>query len=311
MTITQITRTTIGKPIHRKGLTIFPLSLPIDRTGGARVADDTLEVSELPSATVPQLQVHNPGDVPLLIPAGRVLEGGRQTRTVNVSILVPAGATVVIPVSCVEAGRWHGGRAFRDPKRYVSRRARVAKMRGVKSNLDLHNSKFSDQRAVWDSVSAELTTRHLQSSSELYLDAERVIDDTPELRELASELIERGIEPGQTGLAIAHGDKVVGVELFTTPGDLAASWEALVRMIVMDADVNRRGATTDQQVDEVATATVADVEAFLARVAAQEATTTEGTGLGTEYHVASDDLVAQALVDETGNLVHASAFVEA
>ncbi|MFM8553030.1 MAG: ARPP-1 family domain-containing protein [Acidimicrobiales bacterium] len=303
MTIQTLTNTKVHEPIRRKGMSVFPLSLPVERPAGTKIADDTLVVSELPTATVPQLQVHNPGKVPMLIPAGRVLEGGRQTRTVNVSILVPAGATIIIPVSCVEAGRWHGGSAFRNSGRNLSRRARIAKQRGVTGNIRAYGSKHSDQGAVWDSVAAELSMRHLASDSSLYLEAERFVEDDPEMASLVKELLDKGVEDGQTGIAIAYGDKVVGVELFTSTADLAASWEALVRTAVLDADTSRT--------DSEAKATVADVEAFLARVAAYPATTTDGTGLGTEFHVAEADLVAHALTDEAGTLVHAYAFVDA
>ena len=303
MTIQTLTQTKVHDPIRRKGLSVFPLSLPVERPTDAKLADDSLEVSELETATVPQLQVHNPGKVPMLIPAGRVLEGGRQTRTVNVSILVPAGATMVIPVSCVEAGRWHGGRMFRNSGRNLSRRARIAKERGVYNNIRARGAKHSDQGAVWNSIAAELNTRHLQSDSSLYLEAERFVENDREMAALVNELLEKGIEDGQTGIAIAYGDKVVGVELFTSTDDLAASWEALVRTAVLDADTTKS--------DSDASATVADVEAFLARVAAYPATTTEGTGIGTEFHVAEADLVAHALTDDSGNLVHAYAFVDA
>jgi len=303
MTIQTLTATKVHEPIRRKGMSVFPLSLPVERPTDAKIADDTLVVSELPTATVPQLQVHNPGEVPMLIPAGRVLEGGRQTRTVNVSILVPAGATITIPVSCVEAGRWHGGSMFRNSGRNLSRRARIAKERGIYNNIRARGAKNSDQGAVWASIADELSMRHLTSDSSLYLEAERHVENDRDMAALVQELIDGGVQDGQTGIAVAYGDKVVGIELFTSTADLAASWEALVRTAVLDADTSRT--------DSDANATVADVEAFLARVAAYPATTTDGTGLGTEFHVAEADLVAHALTDEAGNLVHAYAFVDA
>lgn len=135
MTITAIKEATIGKPKTRLGTTIYPIFLPNNTPQNIKIATDDLIVSELESASVPQIQVHNPTNEPLLIPAGKVLSGGRQTRTVNVSILVAAGATLVIPVSCVEAGRWHGERRFKDSKRFASRRVRMDMQRGVARNV--------------------------------------------------------------------------------------------------------------------------------------------------------------------------------
>ena len=302
MTIETLTKAKVGTPTRRNNLSIFPISLVEDRDNGAAIAGDSLVVTELATASVHQLQVHNPEKHPVLIPAGRVLEGGRQTRTVNVSILVPAGATMIIPVSCVEAGRWHGGGHFRDSKRMASRKVRMATNRGVKRNFEIHGMKSSDQGAVWDSVSAELSSRMLSSDSSLYLHAYRSVEENAELRAFIEEMIAKGIEPGQTGIAIAHGDRIVGVEVFTNESDLRSSWESLITSVVFDAEYEE---TTD------ASATVEDVEKFLATVAAHDATRAEGTGIGTEIHIADEHLVAHALLDDAGTLMHAFAYADA
>ena len=76
-----------------------------------------LEIREVSGqGSVPELLALNRAPQPVLIVDGEELIGARQDRIVNLTILVPALATLVIPVSCVEAGRWmeaiystHGG----------------------------------------------------------------------------------------------------------------------------------------------------------------------------------------------------------
>ena len=301
MALDALTKTTVGAPIQRGGISIFPLFLESPKDSQAVIADDSLEVSELASATVPQLLVTNKKDIPVIIPAGRVLEGGRQTRTVNVSILVPAGATITIPVSCVEAGRWHGGSQFRDSKRIAGRNVRMAKERGVKNNIDSYGQKFSNQSDVWDSISQELHMRHISHESHSYLAADEYVETNEKLHKTLQELLAVGRVDGQTGIAVAYGNKIAGFELFTNAGDLAASWETLVRSAVLDSPANT---------DENVSIDIQAVEAFLAEVANQDTTVTPGTGLGTEYHVASERLVAHALTDDAGQLMHAYAFAE-
>ena len=301
MSIKLVKEAKVGQPIHRNGISIFPLVYGGKRPNGAAIADESLQVSELDTgASVPELQVHNPGSTDLLIPAGRVLEGGRQTRTVNVSILVPAGATIIIPVSCVEAGRWSGGSTFRDSKRMASRSMRMSKGRSVKSNIENHGTKNSNQGEVWNAISEELTTRHLTSDSSLFLDAAGSIENDQELSDLVSNLLGTGPSEGQTGVVVAYGDKIAGLELFTNPDDLRASWEALVNSIVFDSPV--------QESDESSVIDVVAIEAFLADIANQEGTVAKGTGLGSEFHVANERYVAHALVDDSGSLLHAYAF---
>lgn len=310
MTIKELSKARIGSPQKHGKLLIFPVTLEGERRPDVRIADETLEVSELESASVPQLQVHNPGKTPMLIPAGRVLQGGRQTRTVNVSILVPAGATMVIPVSCIEAGRWSGGRSFRASDFNLSRRARMAKERGVKGSIDRANemrmdsrfSKHSDQGAVWDAVASDLHMRSVSSGTSRFDEVYARERDT-ETDRIHTEVSNSRPAEGQTGIAVAVGGKVLGVETFATTEDLSANWRALVSAIVLDLDDEQLTAAEGE-------ATVADIEAFLARVAAAEATVAEGNGIGTEFHVATDDFVAHGLADESGALLHAYAFAE-
>ena len=69
-------------------------------------------ISERPDAEVPTLVAYNPTLSPVLLMEGETVTGGRQNRVLNVSVLIPAGATIDIPVSCVEQGRWNGGSEF-------------------------------------------------------------------------------------------------------------------------------------------------------------------------------------------------------
>lgn len=68
------------------------------------------EVSE--TGSVPYLQAINKGPWPVLIFDGEELVGAKQNRITNATILVGVGKTV-LPVSCVEQGRWSSrSRAF-------------------------------------------------------------------------------------------------------------------------------------------------------------------------------------------------------
>ena len=86
MSIKLVKEATVGPPIHRNGISIFPLVYEGKRPNGAALADDSLLVTELDTgASVPELQVHNPGLTDLLIPAGRVLEDDAQVNTRSTS----------------------------------------------------------------------------------------------------------------------------------------------------------------------------------------------------------------------------------
>ena len=60
-----------------------------------------MEINETSDAgTVSQLLFINKSDIPILILEGEELNGAKQNRIINVSILVPGNIGMVIPVSC-------------------------------------------------------------------------------------------------------------------------------------------------------------------------------------------------------------------
>src|SRR4051794_24633311 len=93
-------------------LAIFPLLGPmpvLEYQSFAQGRAAGVTIKELgDGASVRDLVVHNPTDVPVLLFEGEEVLGAQQNRTFDVSVLVPARSTLTVPVSCVEAGRWDG-----------------------------------------------------------------------------------------------------------------------------------------------------------------------------------------------------------
>ena len=87
---------------------------------------------------VSALKVDVKGAVPVLLLDGEELIGAKQNRVVNLTILAPPRRTTVIPVSCVESGRWrHVSRGFASAPRAQFAEGRAAKMRQVTASLTM------------------------------------------------------------------------------------------------------------------------------------------------------------------------------
>src|SRR5512136_2770294 len=109
----------VGTAKSFRNLTIIPLFNGGGKKAGYLTLDEALaqkcaritEVSE--GGRVPELRFVNESDRSVFVLDGEELTGAKQNRVVNLSILAPAGKTLIIPVSCVEAGRWrHTSREF-------------------------------------------------------------------------------------------------------------------------------------------------------------------------------------------------------
>lgn len=301
--LTDLDRAAVGTPITRHGVSLVPVYLhhpptPLERPWRIRTgADASVTIAEQALAEVPTLVAENHGGELALLVSGQIVEGGLQTRVLNVSVLLDAHERRPIPVSCVEQGRWNGGDQFRAGNAFAPRRVRRAKDRTVGESLRGAGSKRSDQGMVWHAVAAELDRMDIHDHSGRLSAAEVRLDRDGQLAEATAELRELGPLPGQCGLVVAHGARIVSTELFATPEMLAAHWSALVNGIMLDApdhDVPTRPSLTRAL-------------RFVRRLGDSSAVVTTGVGLGNEHHVRTSRLVGQALVlDDL--VVHASAF---
>ena len=146
-----------GNATTFENLTMVPIvggtsEPPVDYlTLDEALAGGAIEVTEVSNAGhVPELKVVVKGDRPVLLVQGEELVGAKQNRVLNITILAPAGRETVIPVSCVEAGRWHHvSRTFSSSSRAQFSSARAATLRQVTASMRRSpTSRASDQGAV-------------------------------------------------------------------------------------------------------------------------------------------------------------------
>jgi len=299
MAIEQLERAAIGRPINRAGVSLFPVYLPSGEGDGgidiAAKADDVV-ISEQGSARVPTITVTNPGLRPVLLVEGETVTGGQQNRVINVSVLVPAGATVNVPVSCVEAGRWGGTSGFARGRTFAPRRVRRVKNASVAESIRQGGFKTSDQGAVWNTIDFELNRLNVDSSTRAIHATEALFDVDQTIAQAATDLVRRGPLPGQCGVVISHGRRIVSAEIFATPELLSANWEALVRATLLDLPAAPEGRPSAGR-----------ALWFLHQLATTKTTDSPGVGLGREQHVRTRHFIGQALTLD-GAVVHASAF---
>jgi len=310
----------VGEPVQRGALTLFPLLTPAAQPSGAGTpavsADepstdtggtaepaylpgpvaferDLLEVTELDSgAEVARLCAVNCAPVPVLLVEGEHILGAKQNRTLNVSVLVGAGRTVEIPVSCVEAGRWGAPAATRLAPRHSPSSVRRHKTSSVARSARTTRRRTSDQAGVWAHVS------HLEHRFEA-LSPSAALDDVFEHRQADLADTVASLEPveDQVGVVVAVGGRIEALDLFDRPDTLAAFWEGLVNGYALDA----LDLTTDPEVP------AEEARVFLAEVAAADVERQPGVDLGTDLFLEGPTVTGVGL-EWDGALRHLAAF---
>jgi hypothetical protein len=210
MSLLALETAAVGAPITRGGVSLFPVYVA-GAAPDVRIRDGAagVVIAEADDATVPTITVTNTNPDPVVLVEGETVRGGNQDRTLNVTILVPAGTVVACPVSCVERGRWGGIGEFGRSRTYAPRRVRRAKSASVARNVDARGVKQSDQSLVWRMVDHELARLSVSDPASALRAADAAIERDDRAAAAVRDLVGRGPLPGQRGVVVAHGRRVV------------------------------------------------------------------------------------------------------
>lgn len=300
---TAVSRLELGEPTAHGGLTVFPLTSGFRSPLRYHTLEEGLrnglvtirEVSE--GGSVPELTVVSRADHPVLIVDGEELVGAKQNRVANLTMLIPANRDTIIPVSCVEAGRW----SYRSPHfdvtdRVQNARGRAEKLDSVRHSIRARGSRRSDQSRVWDTIAEESEVLGVASpTSEMGAMFERhraTLDDYVGAVEAS---------PGQTGALFIVQGRRCGLDLFDRPETFAAFLPKLVRSYAIDV-LGRKPQHRHESLEE-------EARDCLKRIVEGTYDHHTAVGLGRDVGVVGEGLVAGALVVEK-TVVHLTAFKE-
>jgi hypothetical protein len=298
-------RLTVGKPIERHNLTVFPLFDERAPATADYLAFGTahkaglIRITEVSaSGSVPQLAVQTLGDTAVLLLDGEELIGAKQNRIVNLTILAAGMTTVAIPVSCVERGRWSSASPeFQESPQTMYPRGRAKKMMAVSMAMRDSGARHSDQGEVWadvDMLASKLNSASPTSAMGHIFDQHRA-----SVNEYLHDVT--WIE-GQVGAAFAINGKPVGVEIFESQ-DIAREYlPKVIRSYALDAIAQGR-------VVSPRTVEAAEVSRLIESICAADGRNFPSVGLGTDLRIDSPDIAGAALVRD-GSVVHLSAFLK-
>lgn len=297
----SLSAVSVGAVQRHRNLAVFPLISGEGAAPGYTMLDEALGsgrafVTELTeSGSVPELAFENTGAAPVLLVDGEELRGARQNRILNISILVGAGKKLVIPVSCVERGRWsYTSRHFDASDRMLFAKARGSKAAAVSESMRGGGPARADQGRIW----AEIDERFASADQSSETDA---MADLYESEGARLGAYERAFEwqPGQAGAVFAIDGHPVAVELFDSPDTFRKFLKKAVGSFAMDAVAAQR------PVEKAPTKK--KVEAFLGIVQAAALERFPAAGEGEDLRLSGGGLAGGAL-EAQGRVVHLSVF---
>jgi hypothetical protein len=188
--------------------------------------EGVLEIREKDGGDVPWVVVSNRNDKRIFIMGGEILSGCRQDRIVARDVLIaPYRKRLLLPVYCVEAGRWHHvSGEFKSEKNLGT-----YTMRGAAQSLSGNN-----QMEIWNKVAESNRKMGVSSDTEAYQDAFR----TEEVAKLVSDVEQKFkdlplLENETVGVVIGLGDQIIGVDIFSDPDLFRELWPKIIRSCVL------------------------------------------------------------------------------
>lgn len=270
-----------------------------DLLGHEALATGVLEVLEKDGGVVQQLLARNKGQRPIVLVEGETLVGARQNRIVAHTVVVGAGTDVVVPVGCMEHGRWDRTAApFRSgasPSEWSLRqdiKASVMRARASGRPASL------DQDALWARVEQELTTADVRSST---ADYHALVEQRMEEVGQRVQAV-RSVE-GQVGVLATSGGRLVALDLVGSPETWrGAAARALASLVPAAGDADLRSRTTG--------AVERSPQEWLDAIGKAYFRRRDAIGLGDDFEIIGNGLIGSGVWLE-GHPAHLSVFAPA
>ncbi len=304
-----LTSLRIGEAQTHKNLTVYPVFSDKAGNNGYKLLDEAIktelfqvmEVSD--GGSVPDLKVINKLDEDVLILDGEELVGAKQNRIVNTTIIIVKRKEMVIPVSCVEQGRWsYKGRRFVSSKWSLSADIRKEKSRAVKANLQEHAAFSSDQSLIWSRISEKAASLNVACET----GAMGSMYETYE-----GDLKEYGdafpVQAWQIGFVAVIDGKIVGCDVLALKALFPKVLAKMLSGYLLDAVEQLRHARPARKRAKVASA--ADVHAFFDKVKSSKKEAYASAGEGTDIRFEHSRVNGFAVVRD-GAVIHMAAFPE-
>ncbi len=258
---------------------------------------NSFEIGEVStSGEVNTVLITNMVGTPVLLLDGEEIFGAKQNRIVNATILVATGKKTMVPVSCVERGRWrYSTDKFSKSDVFGYSTLRRQKAKQVSVSLCTDQSFNADQEAIWEEIDRNHDRMGTHSST-------GALHETYRRHEVELEKMVAAFEPlpEQLGLAVYINGRFVCLDLFDQSCTLKKLWPRLLKSYAAEA-LNTRARPANNLRFEP--------EDVVEAIAKSEHLTYPSIGLGQDLRLIGQGIIGAGLIIDE-QIVHLSVFGE-
>lgn len=293
---TLIEKLEVGEAVYYENLTILPLYyIKPQGISGYPTLDEALdnkwlEITEVEGGRVPEVMINNLSDKYIFLMGGEIITGCKQDRIVGKDVLLgPKVKNVLVPVYCVEQGRWtHNSQQF-----YSKNNLGTFKLRS-----SAQYQARSSQSDIWRSVSEANSKMGIDSRTNAYQE----LYDNPNVRqqivnyEKKMQDIPR-MHKDTIGVVVGLGEKIVSVDIFTSPLMFNKLWPKLLKSTAVAAMCNNIKGSVNPE----------DAAGFLRKLYNKDFAKRSAVNEGIELYAVDDEINGNALLF-ANNIIHLAVF---
>jgi len=207
---------------------------------------DIIEVKEVNEAgSVNNIFVLNLSDKFIFFSDGDVVEGAKQNRVLNTSVLLPPKSKTNIPVSCIEQGRWkYQGDKFKETDYTIPTGLRASKADNIKSSLKMNKKHYAEQSKVWEDV------KLYAKSQKVFSKTSNLSDVYEQKRDDINEFINKFKHSSESnGIAVFIKSKLLSIDIFNRTDIFEEYFQKLLKGSAVEAFYLNEPDTTFEQKD--------------------------------------------------------------
>lgn len=236
----------VGTPVNYQNLTIIPVYT-------TRISDNTnyttldealsrgwLTISEMGGGSVNEVMLSNHSGKYIYVMGGEILTGCRQDRIVGKDVLIaPRSYNVVVPVYCVEEGRW----SAKSDRFYSKNNLGTYRLRAV-----AQKATADSQSNIWSSIRDFNSSLSVRSNTQAYQDAydDRAVRSRVIVYEQKFQYVPN-MNRDTVGVVVAVGGEIVSADVFANPQIFRKLWPKILRSSAFSTISSRRGGYVSQR----------------------------------------------------------------
>lgn len=286
----------VGKAVRQGALTIIPVYMEKvrDKTGYVTLEEalkrQWIEIDELEGGRVPQVRITSLSKTPIYLMGGEILTGCKQDRIMARDLLLgPGTKDLIVPVFCVEHGRWTSNSSSFFSKENIG----TYSMRKTAQARDV-----GAQSEIWNKVAEQNRKMGVNSPTSAYQDA---YDKEENKTRIAAIEKEMGRVPklykDTVGVVIGLGEDIIGADIFANPGLFEKQWPKILRASALSSLDHGRGGTVSQE----------EAARFLKSFGFMRYRMEKGLDMGVEYS-AADSLAFISCLAARQGVIHLAGF---